>query len=747
LKQQVDAGSAVRTTAMSGGGLSIMMESEVNSILLLTDGEYDFSDVKHILNDASVYKLASVASMDEGIALLRDQSNIGLVLMHMDSTSNRCFQAVRQLKSYTCWADVPVLFLAEAGMDHERCCHAFDLGVVDVITNPLHCAYFRAKVSFIVEMFAHKRNLLLERKQRQKAESDRRFFCETFDSSSEGMIFANAEKDIAWVNTALSQKSGYTADELIGQPLCYLGSNIDRENAEATNCYDAMWSYLQGHDLWQGKVFNRAKDDVIYSECLKVAVIRDQSGSISGYVGSFLDASTEESANEELYHLAHHDMLTGLPNRAHFNDRLKTELLSAKRRKTSLAVLFLDLDHFKQINDTLGHAVGDGLLKEVANRLSASVRENDLVARQGGDEFVGILIDLANDDDAAFVAERMLKALKEPILVEGKKLSVSCSIGISIYLNDADDKESLINHADAAMYYSKEDGRGVYNFYTDELQKTHNHRIEIARLLRQALDNDEFELFYQPQIDVRTRKVVGVESLIRWHSPELGMVSPLDFIPIAEESGLIIEIGDWVLRTACKQGYAWSQAGYANLMVAVNLSSVQFKEEYFIDKLIQIVCETKISPQFLELELTESIIMKDDEKTLRTLHEIHECGIHLSIDDFGTGYSSMSYLKHFPIDQLKIDRAFVTDVHHSSDDAAIVLAMINLGHSLNLGVIAEGVEEESQLKWLKKHGCDEIQGYYFSRPLPADEISEFLEKTGVKKRSIEPLTDDLFNIN
>jgi len=390
-------------------------------------------------------------------------------------------------------------------------------------------------------------------------------------------------------------------------------------------------------------------------------------------------------------------------------------------------VFFMDLDHFKDVNDSLGHAAGDELLKEVAKRLLFCKRDNDLVARQGGDEFTGVMVDLVRAEDAAIVAERMLKLLAKPIQLGDDTVHISGSIGLSIYPNDGNDVESLTSKADTAMYHAKESGRNNYQFHTEKMYQDSVRRIELENKLRRAIKDHEFELYYQPQVDAVSQQIIGMETLIRWNQPDIGMVSPAEFIPLAEETGLIVSIGEWVLRTACQQAKAWLDQGFLSLMLSVNLSSHQFRKKEFMQVLHSALNDSGLPAEQLQLELTERIIMHEDDFTVSRLQRINDLGIHLSIDDFGTGYSSMSYLKRFPLNELKIDKSFVDDVCSDEDDGVIVAAMINLAHALNLRVIAEGVEKKEQLHWLAENGCDAIQGYYFSRPLPVSEFEALMQ--------------------
>jgi diguanylate cyclase (GGDEF)-like protein len=441
-------------------------------------------------------------------------------------------------------------------------------------------------------------------------------------------------------------------------------------------------------------------------------------------------AEQVETTKTQLHHLAHHDVLTGLPNRMLLQDRLSQAIELAHRQGTQLAMLFMDLDRFKHINDSLGHAVGDQLLQSVAQRLVSCVRHSDTISRQGGDEFVVLLSNIKHAEDAALSAQKILAALTAPHLIDQLELHVSVSIGISTYPDDGQDAETLLKNADSAMYHAKESGRNNYKFFEHEMNVRAVQRHAIEASLRRALERQEFVLFYQPKIDLHSHMIVGVEALIRWQHPEQGLVLPSQFISIAEDCGLILPIGRWVLREACLQARAWRQAGLPPITVAVNTSALEFSATDFLENIRTTLEETNLEPRYLELELTESVLMRDAEFTNSVLHALADLGVKLAIDDFGTGYSSLSYLNQFPIDILKIDRSFVRRMTSNPDNAAIVGAVIGLGKSLKLRVIAAGVETAEQCAFLLAQHCDEGQGYYFGRPVVAETLATLLQ-TGI----------------
>ena len=457
-----------------------------------------------------------------------------------------------------------------------------------------------------------------------------------------------------------------------------------------------------------------------------------ETGHVNRMSGITMDIDDRKQAEERVQFLAYYDALTGLPNRTLLRDRLAKAFAGARRQKYKVALLFLDLDRFKDINDSLGHSVGDLLLQEVAGRLKAWGREQDTVARVGGDEFLIVLTGLKDVMDAAVAAERLMDAMTAEFVVQGRSLSIGCSVGISIFPEHGTPADDLIKNADAAMYSAKEAGRNNFRFYTENMNAQAVERLTLENSLRLALDKKELFLVYQPQMDMATGRITGLEALLRWRHPELGLVPPDKFIRIAENSGLIVRIGEWVLRTACSQSRRWQDEGLAKVSVAVNVSAVQFRQEGFCEVIRRVLDESGLAAQYLELELTESLLLSSADVTLSVLQKLKAMGLKLAIDDFGTGYSSFSYLRQFRVSKLKIDRSFVRDVAVNPDDAAITTAIISMAKSLNLKVIAEGVENEAQMTFLRAHHCDEIQGYYFSKPLTVDKVADKLRQVSAQ---------------
>ncbi|HEV2112254.1 MAG TPA: EAL domain-containing protein, partial [Gammaproteobacteria bacterium] len=454
--------------------------------------------------------------------------------------------------------------------------------------------------------------------------------------------------------------------------------------------------------------------------------VKDTAGVPLYFDGVIADITDRKRAEQQVYQLAHYDNLTGLPNRALLRDRLGQAIHDAKRRDAKLAVLFLDLDRFKTVNDSLGHETGDRLLQAVAARLRESMRDSDTISRQGGDEFLLILRDVADAHSVAHLAEKLLEVISKPYTLGEYQLHITPSIGISLFPDDATDFDSLIRNADAAMYQAKENGRSSYQFFTQEMNTRAYERLSMESSLRLGIQRGEFTLHYQPQLDLRTGRIVCAEALLRWNRPDKAEITPAVFVPILESSGLIGEVGEWVLREACRQNRVWQQQGLPRIPIAVNLSAIQFNRRNMADMIGGILDETGLEAKYLELEFTESAVMRDTRDVGTTIHRLDELGVRLALDDFGTGYSSLGYLRRFHLDKIKIDQSFVQDLSLDPDDAAITVAIIGMAQDLKVAVVAEGVETREQGEFLRRHGCDAIQGFYFSKPLSADDFAALL---------------------
>lgn len=539
------------------------------------------------------------------------------------------------------------------------------------------------------------------------------------EQSPNSIVITDLKANIEYVNATFTRVTGYTLNEVQG-----LNPHILQSGKTPKAVYDDMWAHLTRGDSWQGEFVNRRKDGSEYSESVMITPVKQEGGQITNYLAVKQDITEKKLIEARIEQLAHFDQLTGLPNREQMNVRFKYALNLAQRSGEALSVLFLDLDRFKNINDTLGHTTGDRLLIEMANRIRHVLREEDTVSRLGGDEFILILPN-TDETGVAHVANKLLEAIARPCQIGQHELVTTVSIGIAIFPADGCDFETLMKNADAAMYRVKQDKRNAYRFFTQEMQ-AHSARImQLSNAMRHALARNEFQLYYQPQISIEGH-IVGAEALLRWQHPELGMISPAEFIPIAEDSGQIIQIGEWVLRTATRQLKDWMAGGLPAMVMAVNLSSVQFRQPNITSVITGVLDEVGLPHEYLELELTEAMAMDDPRSAIEVMDKLHETGVRMSIDDFGTGYSSLSYLKKFKVYKLKIDQSFVRDITVDPDDKAIVTAIIHMASSLGIRTIAEGVETAGQLAFLRLQGCDEVQGFYFSRPLIAAQFESYV---------------------
>jgi diguanylate cyclase (GGDEF)-like protein/PAS domain S-box-containing protein len=561
----------------------------------------------------------------------------------------------------------------------------------------------------------------------------------TLKSIGDGVITTNVDGKIMYLNPAAEKMSGWTNAEAAGLAISEVFKIIDPVTREpVAQPVDVALFRNEVARMEQSRILihRDGSESTVDDSC---APMHDPEGRVIGAVVVFHDVSAVRAMSLRMTHLAQHDSLTDLPNRLLLNDRLSQATALALRNNKKTAVLVLDLDRFKHVNDTLGHIVGDHLLQEIAKRIKGCMRETDTVSRQGGDEFVILLQEVSDTIGVARAATQLLSSIAQPYFIDGHEVHITGSIGISICPDDSEDADTIIQHADAAMYQAKLQGRNKYQFFTRSINERAVRRFALEGSLRRALALDESMLYYQPKMNIGTGAMVGAEALLRWPARRKELSSPSQFIPIAEESGLIIPIGEWVLRKACQQNRDWQAAGYTPVPIAVNVSAVQFKEKSFLDLVSRILDETGIDPHYLELELTESVTMQDIEFTISMLESLKRMGVGLAIDDFGTGYSSLSYLKRFPIDTLKVDRSFVQDIATDPDSAAITCAIISMAKSLKHKVIAEGVETREQFEFLCKQGCDEIQGYYFSKPLSAEDFErKMLQRSGPKFRPVGP---------
>lgn len=553
-------------------------------------------------------------------------------------------------------------------------------------------------------------------------ENERQLAAKVLENISEGVIVTDKDGNILSVNPAFELVTGYVEEEVYGH-----NPRIFQSGIHGPQFYHEMWNSVLTKGKWQGEIWNKKKNGDVYPEWLTISSIKDDKGEITNFVAVFSDITDRKHTEEKLRQLAHYDSLTGVANRYTLNTHLESLIDTASKYNQQLAVLFLDLDRFKHINDTLGHNYGDQLLKEVSFRLKGLIKNKDLIARLGGDEFVIVLSNIKHPKEAVNVAEDIIQTLStSSFILKHHEVYVSTSIGISLFPLDGHSLETLLRNADKAMYKAKSSGRNHYQLYHEEMHHDESKQMKMEVGLRKALEQKEFFLVYQPQIHLKTGKIIGIEALIRWKREGQEIISPEQFIPLAEETGLIIPISEWVIKQACEDAQQVHLRGHSNLSVSINISALHFNQENFVKSVEAILQQTNINPHLLDFELTESMIMPNASQTISKLVKLKKLGIKLSIDDFGTGYSSLSYLNRFPLDRLKIDKSFIENLNKYHDDSSIVEAIISIAHRLNLSVVAEGVENKKQLLFLKTENCDHIQGFYITKPLPLAELIRFL---------------------
>lgn len=574
---------------------------------------------------------------------------------------------------------------------------------------------------------------------RKRTEKQLRLMAAAVENTHEGIVVTDADGIILQVNPAFERITGYTAAEAVGRTPALLKSGRHSEGF-----YREMWQTLRTTGQWTGEIWNRRKSGDAYPERITISAIHDSARAITHFVGVFQDITDVKRSEDALRSRAYHDPLTGLPNRSLLYDRLNKSIARARRNNSKLAVLFLDLDRFKNVNDCLGHHVGDQLLQEVAERIKTCCREEDTVARLGGDEFTVILADVdENGEIAAEVATRIIDALSKPFRLLSYDVKTSPSIGIAVYPSDGEDEGSLMKNADMAMYGAKDAGRGRYRLFTPEMNQKAMRRIYLENQLRKAIDRNELRLLYQPKIDVKTGRITGTEALVRWQRDPETLLTPDAFIPLAEETGIIHQLGEWILLTACRQTRKWQRDGYPDLTVAVNLSGRQFWNDTLADMVRAVLIDTGLPADSLILEVTENVVAQDVDAAIEIMGTLNAIGVRLHIDDFGTGYSSLTYLKRFPLKVLKIDKSFVQYIPDRPDDICVARAILSLAKHMILKVVAEGVETAEQMEFMRSHDCEEVQGYLFSHPLEPSEMTAFLrESTPVRAPAADRLAGD-----
>jgi diguanylate cyclase (GGDEF)-like protein/PAS domain S-box-containing protein len=690
--------------------------------VLLIEADADVgAEILAELNSATEerFHVEWVTELSSGIERLR-KGGVGAVVLDLtlpDSHGVETFDKLFQASSR-----VPILILSEADAE-QMARQAEQRGANDYLVKNQSVGYrLRGVVRTMIERRTAEAVVKALVLQNEVAKL-------TLDAIEEAVLRTDINGDITYLNRMAESLTGWCRGEALGRSITDV---LRITNGDTTLTNGEALDILDSEDGTAMPAANCTtcvlvgRDGVELRIEKTVTPIHDQDGVVTGSVVAFHDVSAARAKSLEMSRLAQHDSLTGLPNRVLFNDRLTQAISLAMRQDKQLAVMFVDLDQFKKINDSLGHAVGDKLLQSVAGRLVDCVRRTDTVSRLGGDEFVVLLSQVEHEEDVAVSARKILRTLAAPHPVDNKILDVSVSIGVSTYPSDGPDSENLMNKADAAMYEAKKRGRNNYQFFRPDMQVRLVDRQLLEADLRYALGRNEFLLHYQPKFNLQTGQITGVEALVRWVHPRRGLVPPAQFIPIAEECGLILPIGRWVLLEACRQVRAWSDSGSGIVPVAVNVSAAEFGDKDFISGVRAVLIATGVEPRNLELELTESVLMQDAESTVRTLGALKAMGVTLAIDDFGTGYSSFTYLRRFPVDALKLDQSFVQEITEDPGDATIVSAMINIGMSLNQRVIAEGVETSAQLKFLQSHGCAEGQGYYLSHPVAAEQAGKLL---------------------
>jgi diguanylate cyclase (GGDEF)-like protein/PAS domain S-box-containing protein len=692
-----------------------MSKRPIKAVLLIEDNPGDARLIREMFREqnSKTIELNHVDCMGDAEKYLAEHA-VDIILVDLGLPDTQGLEAVR--RTHVAAPHVPLVVLS--GLDDESMAlQALKEGAQDyLIKGQIESRELLRALRYAVERKLIEETLYTEKEFAQV----------TLDCIGDAVICTDIAGNITFLNRVAEKMTGWPCKEAAGKPMAEAFRIADEITPEASlNPMQRVGGKDRAGHLPLNRILIRRDGDAIFVED-SAAPIHDREGQINGLVLVLRDVSVAHALAKKVIHSAEHDFLTGLPNRLLLNDRIGQAIALAQRHMHTVAVLFLDLDGFKHINDSLGHSTGDKLLQSVAERLLDCVRTPDTVSRQGGDEFVILLPEVKHAEDVAIAARRVLRAVAGAHFVDHHELHVTSSIGVSLYPDDGLDAEALIKNADTAMYQAKEDARQSFKFFRPDMNVRAVERQSIEEDLRRALERDEFSVHYQPKVNLNTGAIIGAEALIRWTSSTRGQVPPLDFIPIAEDSGLILPIGAWVLREACRQTRAWADACLPAITIAVNVSGVQFRDESFLKSLFAILSETGLDPRSLEVEVTESVLMKHAELAATILHTLRDKGIEVSVDDFGTGYSSLSYLRKFPLDSLKIDQSFVRHIDSSSDEATIVSAIISMGRNLHLRVIAEGVETAEDLTFLKAHDCDEAQGYYFSRPVPAEQFAKLL---------------------
>jgi diguanylate cyclase (GGDEF)-like protein/PAS domain S-box-containing protein len=701
-----------------------MSKKSIKILLLVEDNPGDARLLREMLSEQSSHniELTHVECMSEAERHLAERV-FDIILLDLGLPDAQGLGAVR--RAHAAAPRVPLVVLT--GLDDDSLAtQSLREGAQDyLIKGQIETRGLLRALRYAIERKIMEEALFVEKERAQV----------TLNSIGDAVVCTNISGKITFLNLIAEKMTGWSCQEAATRPMAEVLRILDATSHETTpNPMEMAVGQNRTVHLQSNCILIRRDGfEIPIEDC--VSPIHDREGQATGAVIVFRDVSTTRAMALQMTHSAQHDFLTGLPNRTLLNDRVNQAIFLAWRHMKKVAVLFLDLDGFKHINDSLGHPIGDKLLQSIAKRLVDCVRGPDTVSRQGGDEFVVLLSEVEQAEGAAITARRMLRAVAEAHSIGQHDLHVTISIGVSLYPDDGLDAETLIQNADTAMYQAKENGRQSFQFFKRAMNVRAVERQSIEESLRHALERQEFVLHYQPKINLRTGEITGAEALIRWIHPIRGVVSPAQFIPVAEDCGLILPIGQWVLREACKQARAWVDAGLPTATMGVNISSMEFRDDNFLESVFEILKETGLDPRSLELELTESVLMKRAESAVSVLKTLRARGVQIAVDDFGTGYSSLSYLRKFPIDALKIDQSFVRQITTAADEATIVTAVISMGRSLKLRVVAEGVETQEELAFLQAHLCDEAQGYYFSRPVLPQHFARLLE-TGIREAAV-----------
>ena len=693
-----------------------MSRAPIRVLLLVEDNHGDARLLREMLNEPSLSGtvVSHVTTMSEAESHL-GKNAVDIIVLDLGLPDAQGVEAIR--RTHAAAPRIPLVVLT--GLDDEAvAAQALQEGAQDyLLKGQIETRGLLRSLRYAIERKTMEEAFFAEKERAQV----------TLNCIGDAVVCTDISGDITFLNPVAETMTGWPLTEAVGRPMAEVFRTLSAISTEPTETTaEVAILQIRAVHLPPSCVLIRRDGLEIPIEDT-IAAIHNRQGEAIGAVIVFRDVSVARAMARQITHSAEHDFLTGLPNRMLLNDRISQAVASARRNAKKVAVLFLDLDGFKHINDSLGHPVGDKLLQSIAARLVASVRGADTVSRQGGDEFVVLLTDLQQPEDASVMAGRILRDVAKPHWVDQHKLHVTTSIGVSVFPDDGTDAETLIKNADTAMYQAKENGRRSFQFFKSAMNARAVERQFIEESLRRALERQEFTLHYQPKLNLKTGAITGAEALLRWTHPDRGPIAPAQFIPVAEDCGLILPIGRWVLRHAAEQAQAWVDAGLRPVTMAVNVSAMEFRDEDFLVCLFQILGETRFNPRALELELTESVLMKRAASTALVLQTLRKSGVQVAIDDFGTGYSSLSYLRKFPIDKLKIDQSFVRQIAGGDEDAAIVIAILRMAQSLKLKVVAEGVETLEELEFLHAHQCEEAQGYYFSTPVPAAQFARLLQ--------------------